>query len=52
MTSKLTELGKAIKHLISVYDKAKELDYIQKPISYALYQTWKEWDYKEKESEG
>lgn len=51
MTSKLTELGKAIMHLISEYDKAKENDYIRKPISYALYQTWKVWDAREKESE-
>lgn len=51
MTSKLTELGKAIMHLISEYDRAKEADYIHKPISYALYQTWKMWDSKEKESE-
>lgn len=50
MTSKLTELGKVIMHLISEYDKAKEVDYIRKPISYALYQTWKMWDSKERES--
>lgn len=49
--SKLEELGKAIAHLISEYDRAKEADYIRKPISYALYQTWKIWDGKEKESE-
>ena len=48
MTSKLTELGKAIMHLISEYDRAKEADHIHKPISYALYQTWKVWDSKEK----
>ncbi len=52
MTSQLTELGKAIMHLISEYDRAKETDHIRKPISYALYQTWKIWDSKEKESEG
>lgn len=49
MASRLTELGKAIMYLISEYDKAKETDYINKPISYALYQTWKAWDSKEKE---
>lgn len=54
MTSELTKLGNAIMHLISEYDKAKKYNYIHKPISYALYKTWKEWDYKEKgkESEG
>ncbi len=49
--SKLEELGKAIAHLISEYDRAKKVDYIRKPISFALYQTWKVWDSKEKESE-
>lgn len=51
MTSKLTELGKAIMHLISEYDRAKEADHIHKPISYALYQTWRRWDEKEKPRE-
>lgn len=49
MTSKLPELGKAIAHLISEYDRAKDIDCVRKPISYALYRTWKVWDGKEKE---
>lgn len=30
------------------YKKAEKLDYISKPKSFALYQTWKEFDAKEK----
>jgi hypothetical protein len=34
------------------YEKAKKLDYVQKPISYALYQTWKKVDKKERKKQG
>lgn len=41
-------IGKAIDHLISEYFNAIQREYIQKPISYALYLTWKWVDGKEK----
>ena len=31
-----------------LYDKAITLEYVQKPISWALYQAWKEFDKREK----
>lgn len=48
MTSKLTDIGRAIMTLLDEYSNAKESDYVIKPISYALYQTWRIWDAKEK----
>lgn len=55
MKSALTDLGKAVMNLIEEYGIAKDSGYVQKPISYALYQTWRKWDKEEKpkaESEG
>ena len=49
MKSKLSEIGKAVMNLIEEYNIAKESSYVRKPISYALYQTWKKWDKKEEE---
>lgn len=34
-------LGGAINEVISEYEKAKDKEFINKPLSYALYQTWK-----------
>ena len=48
MKSALTDIGKAVMNLIEEYGIAKDSGYIRKPISYALYQTWKVWDAKEK----
>ena len=48
MTSKLTDIGRAIMILLDEYSNAQETDYVVKPISYALYQTWRIWDAKEK----
>ena len=48
MTSKLTDIGRAIMTLLDEYANAKETDYVVKPISYALYQTWRLWDAREK----
>jgi hypothetical protein len=48
MTNTLTDIGKAVKDLIEEYGIAKENKYVQKPISYALYNTWKSWDKREK----
>lgn len=33
--------------LIREYDTAKDNEYVKKPVSYALYQTWKKWDQQE-----
>ena len=49
--SKLTEIGKAIVDLIETWDIAKNSSYVKKPISFALYYTWKKWDAKEKARE-
>lgn len=51
MTSKLTNIGRAIMTLLEEYSAAKDNDYVNKPISYALYQTWEIWDAKEKPKE-
>lgn len=48
MKSALSEIGKAVMNVIEQYGIAKESGYVQKPISYALYHTWKIWDKKEK----
>lgn len=41
-------LSKAIKMLTEEYTKAQSLTHINKPLSYALYQTWKYFDQHEK----
>ena len=41
-------LGKVVDYFISEYNKAIDSAWVQKPISYALYQTWKWLDEKEK----
>ena len=46
--SNLSKIGNAIKDFIDEYDKAVKSGYVFKPISYALYHTWKIWDEKEK----
>lgn len=38
----------AIRKFNEFYDKALKSDYVEKPISWALYQTWKLFDKKEK----
>jgi len=38
------DLVQAIKDLIIEYDKACKLDFVNFPIGYALYQTWKKYD--------
>ena len=48
MTSKLTDIGRAIMTLLEEYEIAKDQNWIIKPISYALYQTWLRWDATEK----
>lgn len=35
------KLSTAIRHLTSYYDKAKNNPSIRKPVSYALYKTWR-----------
>ena len=34
-------LEKAIKLIEAEYERAKKLEYIKKPLAYALYQVWK-----------
>lgn len=46
--SKVTPLGEVIVELISAYEIAKDSEYVMKPLSYALYQTWRKWDKTEK----
>jgi hypothetical protein len=48
MKSALTDIGKAVMNLIEEYGITKDSGYVQKPISYALYQTWRKWDKVEK----
>lgn len=48
MKSALSDFGKAVMTLIEEYGIAKDSDYVKKPISYALYQTWRKWDMREK----
>lgn len=48
MKSALTDIGRAVMDLIEAYGVAKDSGYVQKPISYSLYQTWRRWDEKEK----
>lgn len=40
----MNDLAKAIKVLTEQYEKAKKMDWVRKPIAYALYQTWKIFD--------
>lgn len=44
---KYKKLGKAIGDLIANYEDAIHNSGVNKPISYALYQTWKQWNEKE-----
>lgn len=48
MKSKLTDIGKAVMNVIEEYGIAKDSEYVRKPISYALYRTWRKWDEQEK----
>lgn len=45
---KYLNLGKAIGDFIEAYEDAIHTSGVSKPISYALYSTWKKWDEKEK----
>ena len=47
----VVSLDKAIELLATNYGKAVTLDYVNKPVSWALYQTWKEIDDREKNKE-
>lgn len=42
------KLDTVIRHLRNIYDFVKDEDWVQKPVSYALYQTWKWANYWEK----
>lgn len=41
-------IGDAIVLLYEEYKRAKDIQWVNKPISYALYHTWKFFDEKEK----
>lgn len=43
-------IEKAIRLLIEEYEKAKRLDFVRKPLAWALYQVWKKVDVEEKEN--
>lgn len=38
------ELAGVIADLVAEYERAKNISYIDKPVAYALYQTWKQHD--------
>ena len=42
------KIENAIKYLYKQYEKAKAMEYIKKPLAWALYQTWR---YVDKEEE-
>ena len=42
-------LDNAIKTLKTEYEKAKRLEWVHKPLAYALYQVWKKANYLEKD---
>ena len=44
-------LEKVIEEIGRMYAKALTLEYVQKPLSWALYQVWKMVDRREKENE-
>lgn len=44
---KYKKIGKAIGNLIEEYEYAIHNASVYKPVSYALYQTWKKWNEKE-----
>ena len=44
----MKDIGKAVYYLLTKYEQAKNSDYVIKPISWALYQTWQKWDKEEK----
>lgn len=41
---KRVSIERAVNTVLRKYNKAKDLEYVQKPISYALYETWKHFD--------
>ena len=42
-----TELEKVIQMLDTEYERAKNMEYVKKPLAWALYQVWKKIDAKE-----
>lgn len=42
-------LEKAVKMLENKYEQAKNMEYVQKPLAWALYQVWKEVDSMQEE---
>lgn len=45
------KLETAIYDIQDQYEEALHLGFVKKPMAYALYQTWKKWDAKEKPKE-
>lgn len=53
MTEKQTDiLQESINELTNVYSKAVKQEYILKPMAYALYTVWKEFDGKNNKKNG
>lgn len=44
MTKEERKLENAIKHLKKIYSEACKWEHIDKPLAYAIYQTWKYYD--------
>lgn len=44
-------LGEAIEMLKKEYERAKNMEYVQKPLAWALFQVWKKVDQKEKKGD-
>lgn len=42
------EIKTAVKYLNQQYEIAKRMEYVNKPLAWALYQTWRYFDKKEK----
>lgn len=42
-------LEKAVNLLEEKYEQARKMEYVQKPLAWALFQTWKEVDSKKEE---
>lgn len=46
---RISKIDKAIKLLRAEYEKAQDLEFVHKPMAYALYQVWKYFDETEKD---
>ena len=49
MTRDEQKFERAIKRLKEEYDRAVKMEFVRKPMAWALYYTWKYYDVKEKD---